>query len=137
MGSFRLILAGPENEIDEVMSFITTEFKKDGSIKNVVEFETFETQTASKILKDNTSFDGYPYLENFQRVRVLNWLSSLENKGYDRIAGRGIWFVSYGSPIDLLSSSDLNTVLYDLEKGEANSSVPFSYDPAQDYNDEM
>ena len=137
MGSFRVILAGPQSEIDESSSSIISEFEQNGSIKNKIEFETVPVEMAKKIIKGEISFDGYPYLDNFERVRVLNWLSGLENKGYNKVSGRGIWFVSYESPIDVLSNDKFDTILYDLQKGTASSSIPFSYDPAQDYKDEI
>jgi hypothetical protein len=138
MGSYRAIVVGPPDLVNELVSEVCEYIKKKDKVKNTRSFETVSIPKAKKIVKYEENFDGYPYLYRFSWEEIPDYLRTLEEQGYSEIVGEGIWFVCYNySPEDELKKRKPDFVRYVIEDDTDGSTTPFSSDPAQDFKTDM
>jgi hypothetical protein len=138
MGSYRVIVIGPPDPVQDLVQEVCDYISQKDEIKNTKSYEQFSLNKARKILQLEAFHTSHPFLFHFPKEQLSNYLTTLEEKGYEKITGEGIWFVCFNySPGSVLENRRPNVVKYMIEDGSDGSITPFSYDPAQDFKTEM
>ena len=138
MGSFRSIVIGPPDELRSLTDNVQRYISRKDTVKNTIWYETLSITTAHDVLSLEAFFDGYPYLDHFRRGNLRTYLDDLEQEGYNRIAGKGIWFVAYNySPKQVIEERRPDTIQYIIEEDGGKAYTPFSYDPNQEFKTEL
>jgi hypothetical protein len=137
MGSYRAILIGPPGPLTELVGDVCSYIDERDVIKNTTEYEEFTLSDAREVYQYEQFHESYPYLFQFPRRKLLSYLDDLERKGYEKIAGQGIWFIAYHrSPGTVIENRRREIIQYTIEDGSGGTVTPFSYDPAQDFKTE-
>ena len=139
MGSFRGIVIGPPESVDQTIGETCTKIARKDRIKNTLEYGEISTDDCREILNYRDNHDTYPFLYLFDsREELLEYLDQLENEGYNLISGTGFWFICYHySPEEHLEQYSDPLVRYVVRKDGGRSDSPFSYDPRQDFVTEL
>ena len=138
MSSYRAIVIGPPDRVHSLTDEVCDIVSQRDQIKNTTSYETLDIDTARDILSYEEFFENYPYLYHFPWRQLPNYLDQIENQGYNRITGRGMWFIAYSSsPGSLLEERRSEIIRYTIEDEGEGATTPFSYDPAQDFKTDM
>lgn len=138
MGSYRSIIIGPPEAVNDLSQEVCEYISKKDTIKNRIDFEHISIDAARRILTYDEFHDSYPYLYQFSEHDLSEYLDFLEDEGYNKIKGEGIWFVCYNhSPEGEIEERRTEIIRYIIEDDGDRGTTPFSYDPNQDYVTEM
>ena len=90
MGSYRSIVVGPPEPLENFVREVCSHISAKDEIKNTVDYEEISINKAREIHKLNEHHDSYPYLFHFPWKEMPGYLDILEGENYEKIKGKGI-----------------------------------------------
>jgi hypothetical protein len=138
MGSYRSIITGPPEPLEQLVREVCEHISKKDKVKNAVRYEDITVSEAREIHKLNEFHDSYPYLFHFPWDEIPDYLDSIEQRGYEKITGIGLWLICYHySPGTVIENNRSQIIQYVIDDGADGSITPFSYDWAQEFVTEL